>query len=354
MASNNDPSRKRSGCLWAFIAILICGAAILVFVLLLVLLGQASGGSSLGALTQPAGPAVAESLLREGTGKEKVVVIPVHGVIMGRNGGGMLASEAAISDDLVSMIKQAAKDPDVVALVLDLNTPGGEVTATDEVYHALMEARFGNGRDQPQTLPVIACMRSVAASGGYYLAAAASHIVANRLTWTGSIGVLIPGYDYHVLLNEKLGIFPEYYKSGELKDMLNGGRERTENERVVAQELVNEAFEEFATIVATGRQLPLEKVKAAGIGDARIMTGSQALARGLVDELGYPEDAWNKAALLAGHPEANITQYHLQESLLSILMHARSPQPPSVASLANGLPQGVHAGRLYYLCPFSL
>lgn len=337
--------RRKSGLLpGCLIAALIVGLIVVPLGLFVLVMGGLAAGIAPGVSGHD--PGIIEHTIEDGFSGNKVAVIRVHGVIMSASG---LAGRALTGEVLIRQLRRAQDDPDVIAVVLDMNTPGGEVTATDEVYHALMNLRDGGAGKK-----VVTCMRSVAASGGYYLAAGSDHIIANRLTWTGSIGVLIPAFNYQELFEEKLGIKSEYYKSGEQKDMLNGARERTAAEREIAQALVDDAFLEFAKIVAKGRNLPLATVTGGEIGDARILTGKQALALGLVDELGYLEQAYAKARALGGDVGASIVRYDLRPTLAQMLMASRSPTNLSLADLLNSARATVQPGRPYYLCPMSL
>src|SRR5437867_529250 len=153
-------------------------------------------------------------LERHGSGN-KIAVVPVEGIITsaGFEGGGMNMVQL-IEDQL----KLAARDDHVKAVLLKINSPGGEVLAADDIYHAIVKFQNDNKK------PVIATMGSLAASGGYYVAAPCRWIVANELTITGSIGVIMHTYNYRGLMN-KVGLRPLGYKSGRFKDMLSGERD---------------------------------------------------------------------------------------------------------------------------------
>jgi len=167
----------------------------------------------------------------------------------------------------------------VKGLLLYLNTPGGEVTASDKIYHAAK--KFSDtGR------PVVAYMDTVAASGGYYIACAADVIVANETSITGSIGVIIGGVNAKSMF-DKIGVKDQTFKSGAFKDTMSMAREMREDERAYIQDLVNEMYEKFAGIVSEAREIPMETLKN-GIADGRIFQGSTAKTVGLVDQNGYP------------------------------------------------------------------
>lgn len=231
--------------------------------------------------------------LVEGThfASNKVVVIEIKGVIMNADGGFyQIANSKMICDQL----EQARNDSKVKAVILKLDTPGGEVTAADIIHHKVMQLK-------EEDIKVVSCMESVAASGGYYIAVASDYIIAHRLTTTGSIGVIIETFNYQSLFN-KIGLQAEVYKSGEMKDMLNGARPRTEAEKQLVQNIITEVYDEFVNIVAEGRKsknITAEQIKTTQIGDGRIFSGQKAFELGLVDGLGFFENAIDKALDLA-------------------------------------------------------
>ncbi len=283
---------------------------------------------------------VHEKLITAGTGKEKVAIIQVNGIIYQ---GNAVTRDHSSSDSIILQIRKAAKDENVKVLILDMNTPGGAVTATDEIHHELLKFR-NTGKK------VITCMRTVAASGGYYLAAGTDYIIANRLTLTGSIGVIIGGYNYYGLF-EKLGVKSEIYKSGKLKDLLNMGRPRNDEEIKVIQEIVDETYMEFAAIVAAGRNINIDEITSGIISDAGIFLGKKAQTLGLVDELGFLEDAIEKAKELGNAKNASVVRYQPKHSLADLFSSFKTD---IVSEVFPGKPTIVHKGYLYYLCPLVL
>jgi protease-4 len=231
---------------------------------------------------------------------DKIAVIDIAGMIASGNGS---FYEIADSSFICEQIKAAEEDPSVKAVVINLDTPGGEVTAADQIYHEILKLR-----EKPSGKPAVAMMNSMAASGGYYVAAACDSIVANKLTLTASIGVIIEGYNYAELF-AKLGVKSEVYKSGAMKDMLDGSRVRTEEERVIVQRLVDSAYEEFLAVVANGRKIPISQLRGKPIVDGRVLDGKQALAAGLVDKLGFFDDSVKEAAKLAKTSNYKVIRY---------------------------------------------
>ena len=222
----------------------------------------------------------------------KVGVVDVKGVI----------SE---SDDVVDALKTFEKTPGVRAVVVRIESPGGGVAPSQEIYNAIRQLR--------ETKPVIASMGGVAASGGYYIASACDTIVANPGTLTGSIGVIMELGNVESLL-QKLGVQPEVIKAGAYKDMGSFVRPMTAAERGLFQEMIDSVHTQFITAVAAGRGMNKDQVRA--LADGRIFSGEQAKTAGLVDELGGFEDAVALAASKGGvEGEPHVT-------------HARSSKEP--------------------------
>ncbi|HOP46836.1 MAG TPA: signal peptide peptidase SppA [Desulfobacteraceae bacterium] len=208
--------------------------------------------------------------------KEKVGVISIEGTI-------------SQSRKITSQLAKFRKDNQIKAIVLRIDSPGGQVGPTQEIFREIQKI--------VQSKKVIASLGSVAASGGYYIAAAADKIVAAPGTITGSIGVIMQFIRIEDLL-KKIGIDFETLKSGEFKDIGSPGRELTERDREILNAVIQDIQRQFVEGVAIGRNLDLEKVRE--IADGRIFSGAQARELGLVDELGNFEDAVEIAKELAG------------------------------------------------------
>ena len=200
--------------------------------------------------------------------------------------GGLLSSG---SGDILDQIRQAGKDP-IKALVVRINSPGGSAATSWEIYEELKRVRE-SGK------VVVVSMADVAASGGYAVACAADFIVANPATVTGSIGVIIDATNMEDLY-QLLGINYEAIKSGDFKDTPNPARSLDEQEKALLQTMVDDIYEQFLDIVTEGRGLSREEVLP--YADGRVLTGRQAQAAGLVDELGTFQDAVNIAARMSG------------------------------------------------------
>ena len=203
------------------------------------------------------------------------------GIAEGGDGGGLLQRSGLGSTGIIKAIKQARED-NVKAILLQINSPGGTASASNAIHRELMRTR-----DNSET-KVVALLGDVAASGGYYIASAADHIVANPDTLTGSIGVIIRTQNLSPLL-EKVGVQSGNYKSGQFKDILSPYRDATPDEEKLLQGLVNESYDSFLEAIATGRDMSVEDIKP--YADGRILSGKQALEAKLVDSLGNYYDA---------------------------------------------------------------
>lgn len=290
-------AKNGNGCIWwgigIFAMIFIMGIGI-TFVAIIISLASSGSSASISPLAQSSG-FTEEFESGSYFSSNKIAVINITGIITNSDAG--WGDSIANSDLICAQLKTAAADKAVKAVILKLDTPGGEVTAADNIYHHIIKLR------KETCKPVVASMGSVAASGGVYVAVAADYIIANKLTTTGSIGVIAQTYNY-VELFQKIGLKAETYTSGPMKDLLNGARPRTEEEIKIIQNIIDEVYGEFVKIVAEGRpKLTEENIRGTIVGDGRIFSGKQALEYGLVDALGYYEDAVKKSIQMASIPE---------------------------------------------------
>jgi len=207
-------------------------------------------------------------------------------------GLGYIEVEGTIVDatETVRELKSLEHNPLVKGILIRVDSPGGVVTPSHEIYEEIRRIRDGG-------IPIIVSMGSLAASGGYYVSAPATRIVANPQTLTGSIGVIM---EFPVLkgIMDKIGVKVEVVKSRVHKDIGSPFRDMTDPDRDLLRSVVADAYDQFVTIVSTERHIPEDSVCA--FADGRIMTGRQALALGLVDTLGTFEDAKRIAASLCG------------------------------------------------------
>ena len=221
----------------------------------------------------------------------------MRGLISGSIPGNV--SESMV-DDMRLALQQAREDNRVKAIVLEIDSPGGEVTAADEIYNAVVKTRARK--------PVVIYMDSLAASGGYYVACGGKYLMANETTITGSIGVIIQTLNYEQLFN-KIGLASVVFKSGKFKDILNGARPMTPEERDLIQSFVMQTYDKFLGIVARRNAVCPADTLRNTIADGRILSGKDALNNKLIDGLGQIEDAYAKAKQLGNAPEATVVKY---------------------------------------------
>lgn len=275
------------------------------------------------------GPVTASSVL----GRDKVAVINVVGVITSSHD---VSQGSASSRHVIEQLQKYGENDSVKAVVLRIDSPGGTVVASQEIYGAVNRLRRETGKT------VVVSMADVAASGGYYIACAADRIFANPGTITGSIGVIMQFPNLEGLFG-KVGIRTITIKSGEFKDTGNALREMTERETRLLQELIDDVFSQFVDAVEKGREMEEEEVRA--LADGRIFTGRQAKEFGLIDELGDFEEAVNRAAELAGIEGKPVILQEKKKRRFWDLLESRLsgiiPRP------AGGF--AVAGGRLFYL-----
>jgi protease-4 len=262
--------------------------------------GSAAGGIAAGGIERHLG----------GSGPDKIVVIRVTGIIARGDATDLpFFAGGASSRRIVDLLDRAQRDAAVRAVILEMDTPGGSVVASDEVHEKIQAVRAAHK-------VTVALMTETAASGGYYIAAGTDHIVADPTTVTGSIGVIIELPNIQDL-SRKIGIRTVVFKSGAFKDIGNPNRPITPQEASIFQALVDEAYGRFVDIVARGRRMDREKVLQ--IADGRIYTGLQAQRLGLVDSLGHLPEAIAVAKRLAGVRDAQIVEYGGEGFLRSLL-----------------------------------
>lgn len=220
--------------------------------------------------------------------KEYVGVVQIDGAIFQQDGGGVWAKGSSAWG---KRLERLAKKPEVKAIVLSINSPGGSVGSVQELHALLARIRKDHKK------PVVAQLGDVAASGGYYLAVACDKIVAHPGTLVGSIGVIFNTMNVEGLM-AKLGVKQSPIKSGKMKDIGSMSRPMTEEERVLLQGVIDNAYGQFLTAVAEGRNMEVDKVRP--FADGRIVTGEQAQKLGFVDELGDSYHAVQLAGQLGG------------------------------------------------------
>lgn len=292
-----------------------------------------------------------EVMVEQNRSGNNIAIIDVEGIITSR---ALDRTGLNMVDLIADQFKAASRDDSVKAVILKVDSPGGEVMASDNIARAVSEFQDNSEK------PVVAVMGGLAASGGYYVSAPCEWIVANELTITGSIGVILQAFNYRGLL-DKVGLHPYVFKSGEFKDMLRGSKlpdEIRPEEHQMIQDMVDETYLKFKEVVAEGRARAAQLNGNSGraldadwedYADGRVLTGKQAYEFGFIDELGTFETAVDRAKNLAGIPDANLIRY--QEPFdLSRLFRIFGQSEPSEIKIDIGmdLPK-LEPGRLYFL-----
>ena len=253
-----------------------------------------------------------------GEGADKIVVLPVVGTI-GAEGTTSLVTPAATPETLRNQLRQAAEDGKVKAIVLEINSPGGGVVASDQMHGSLKDFK------ETTKKPVVVSMGQTAASGGYYISTAADKIVANENTLTGSLGVIFSYLNFEDAA-DKFGLEEEVVKSGKYKDIGSPFRKPTGKELEILQTLVDESYDDFVDVIVEGRNLSEDRVRE--LADGRVYSGLQAKSLGLVDELGDLEKAAELSRELAGIEEATVVRYERVPGLLELLRARLAPSEP--------------------------
>lgn len=225
----------------------------------------------------------AEKVLIQGKGTNKILALNVNGVIQdtGDNVTSIFQASGYQHQTFLKMIKHAEKDRSIKGIILKVNSPGGGVVESAEIHKKLIDFKEATKK------PIYVSMGSMAASGGYYISTPADKIFATPDTMTGSLGVIMQGINYSGLA-EKYGVKFETIKSGPYKDIMSPSREMTKEERDIMQTMVDNAYQGFVNVIASGRNMSEESVRK--IADGRIYDGRQAKEIKLIDELGYFED----------------------------------------------------------------
>jgi len=333
-----ESKRSRNGCLWGVLALFFAGTVAVLLLIAGIAVITRSAMPSLHLHEQGADefPTFNE-VWSCGSGETKVVVIPLKGIII-MDGEAGLFGEAGSANLALRAIRRATHDPDVKAIILDVDSGGGGITASDVLYEAL--ERF---RDAREGRKIVAVFDDVAASGAYYVAVAADCIIAHPTTITGSIGVLIQTFNLKEL-GQKIGIKDVTIKSGANKDMLNPLNDLTDEQRQMLQGLVDELHTRFVKLVAENRDLPENEVRR--FADGRIFSAATAVDLGLVDDIGYWNDAVDKTAELLGVDSVKVYRYEEVFSFSSLLRSASRWNP------ATAFFPKTSRSRLMYQWPF--
>jgi len=296
-----------------------------------------------------------EKIVKEskiGDAEKKIVVMKISGVIMDEIRG----SDLPIAELFKKQFEAAAKDGDVVGVILKLDTPGGEVFASDLIAKEIADFQKKTGK------PVVACMEGMAASGGYYVSAPCNWIVANEITITGSIGVISSSYNYRGLM-DKIGVKPVVYKSGKFKDMGRGSKAEDEilpEETAMYQGIIDKMYARFKDIVREGRNNP-DRLKLADAkklvdnweeyADGRVFFGDEAFKLGFVDEIGGLDEAIAAVYKISNIHDASLIEYEFPFDPIQFLkkIGLQTGVNLNITPFTSQNQIELKAGKLYYL-----
>jgi protease-4 len=255
--------------------------------------------------------------LIEGRGTYKIACIPIKGIIIEDGVSVLNIGGADILSFTVSQIKQAAEDSKVKAVLLEVDSPGGSITASDIIYHQILEFKKTGKK-------IIVFMKGTATSGAYYVSAPADYIMAQPTTITGSIGVLIEGINIEKLLS-RWGIEGITIKSAPKKDILSPTKkvEELEDDKRILKKIIMEMHARFVEIIAEGRKRVINKEEVQALADGTIYTATEAKKLGLIDEIGYKEDALKIIKKLTGIQELKLIRYERSVDIRNALRYFR-------------------------------
>ena len=314
--------KRRRGCLWAAVVPALLLITIAGYVAIRASSCESKAGRDRGVDEYPD----LKEVWSCGSGDTKVVRIPLTGLIMlDEEAGGFLRPAAGSAAEALRSIQRATHDTEVRALILEIDSGGGGITASDIIYEALQE--FKDAQDGRK---IVVICGDVVASGAYYIAMASDYIIVHPTTITGSIGVLMESLNVQELA-KKIGVKDVTIKSGKNKDILNPFEDLTPEQRTMLQGLIDDMYDRFVKLVADGRNLSDEEVRT--LADGSVFTASKAVDLGLVDEVGYWQDAMSKVNELLLTENVKVYRYEQKFSLTSFLegLEAWSPLRDMVA-----------------------
>ena len=269
-----------------------------------------------------------------GSGPVKAVRIALTGIIERDSGGGMFRLSADKIELIQRQIRAAGNDPNVRAIIFEVDSPGGLVTPSDELYNALKQFKQGS----PQRALVV-FMRDVAASGAYYASVAGDWLIAEPTSLIGSIGVIIQTLNWKEL-SEKIGLHDVAITTGSNKDLLNPFREVNPEHVRILQDVADAMYGRLVDVISTERKLDPDRLRE--LADGRVFTPSAALQERLIDEIGYWDDALARTANLLGVESVRVVRYEQKPDLFRWLAEMRLP-------FSLGALREAAAPRLLYL-----
>lgn len=317
-----EKRRRHFGCLGMFLVLAsLVAIAAVITVLGAMALGRGPSLSSHKHMGEDEFPPMKE-VWAEGQGEAKVVRISLRGMIQLGEDGSFFGPVPNPTAHVLKSIRRAKNDPDVRGIILEVDSGGGGITASDILYKELLDFR-----DAQSGRKIVAIFGDVAASGAYYVSLAADHIIARPTSITGSIGVLISTINVREL-GQKIGIKDVTVKSGANKDLLNPFQDLTEEQRALLQSIIDELHARFVGLVEERRELPTDKVLA--IADGRVLTAFRASVIGLVDEIGYRNTAVLRMEELLGEEALKVFRYEEQFSFSTLIRSFQGFNPSAL------------------------
>ncbi|MEO8377450.1 MAG: signal peptide peptidase SppA [Candidatus Sumerlaeota bacterium] len=269
-----------------------------------------------------------EVTVRGGSRSQKILMLDVDGVITSGAGEGnpLFGTEQSTVNQVTEKLAKARRDKSIKAVILRVDSPGGGVTASDVIYQKLKKFKADTN------LPIYVSMLDLAASGGFYISMAGDELYVHPTTITGSIGVIamFPQFEG---LGEKIGVYMEILKSGENKDLTGGFKNMTEGQRAILQQMIDEMYGRFVSVVHEGRP-KLEESKIRELADGRIYTAQQAVDNGLVDGVKYTDEVVDLARQHIGNLKARVVMYRKTNAQKFDSVYAKMPNPAPEAKVA--------------------
>ncbi|WP_173917342.1 signal peptide peptidase SppA [Halobacillus sp. Marseille-Q1614] len=286
--------------------------------------------------TEDEGPK--EKVVENGSNSNRIAHLTVDGTIISGEGSNPFSGEGYNHEQFMKQLEAIKNDSTVKGVLLYVNSPGGGVFESAEIHDKLQEIK-----EQDKKLYV--SMGGMAASGGYYISAPADQIFASEETFTGSLGVIMQSINYQELANE-YGVKFNTIKSGQFKDIMSPTKEMTEEDREILQTLVDESYQGFVNVISEGRGMSEDKVRE--LADGRIYSGQQAADNGLIDQIGFEEDALNSLKEeIGGNPE--IFEYTNTDSFLGIPLSVESFLPNNEIKWINEMIDNRQGPRMMYM-----
>jgi protease-4 len=271
-----------------------------------------------------------EEKVIEGEGESKLLLADITGFISEKEPGGisMVRDKPSTVAQMKEILAKAEKDDDIAGVILQINSPGGTVAASDTIYHEIKQ--FANRKK----VPVYACITGLGTSGAYYIAAAADMITAHPAAITGSIGVLLLSFNVEGLF-DKVGIAEKTIKSGAKKDIMSPFRPSTAEEQIIMQNIIDSFAARFRGVILARKNNRLDEKELQKLADGRIYTADQAFATGLIDRVEYLDDAIKDMKKALGIKEAKVVTYYRPGGYKGSIYSAAAPGSPSAINLIN-------------------